>query len=121
MHSNTYSANTNTAGEKINQARAGSKNICHRKKWCAELKTRVMDTQWDRNKRPEQSVKVDEPCSLCCSLPHHTVLSESEQSCGSNTVIIWDVTVDWKKGVSAGIYRIRFKLCSRSAWKLSSS
>lgn len=33
MHSNTYSANTNTAGEKINQARAGSKNICHRKKW----------------------------------------------------------------------------------------
>lgn len=38
MHSNTYSANTNTAGEKINQARAGSKNICHRKKWLSRAK-----------------------------------------------------------------------------------
>lgn len=51
MHSNTYSANTNTAGEKINQARSGSKNICHRKKWPRRAKNRVMGTQWDRSKR----------------------------------------------------------------------
>ena len=38
MHSNTHSANTNTAGEKINQGRAGSKNIRHRKKWLRRAK-----------------------------------------------------------------------------------
>ena len=59
-----------------------------------ELKNRVMDTQWDRNKRLEQNVRVDEPCSLCCGLPHHTVLPDTEQGYSSSVTIIWDVTAD---------------------------
>lgn len=95
MHSNTYSANTNTAGEKINQARAGSKNICHREKWLRRAKK---PEWWTHNGTGiKKWSRLSGLMSLVLSAAaYHIIQSfQTEQGYGSNTVIIWDVTADW--------------------------